>query len=930
MNVQTLLSSLNESGYTIACIHLSLLWQSSFLIGAFGLIACLLRRRSAALPHRIVAAAVFMTPLIPLLSWIIATTDAPRTEFRVLPSIEVVERAVKSPIQNEVPVPTAHTESQVTIPDKQHEMNPPVPDLSYQAPLQTFSLLDYPWAWVLLLYALLALFMLFLVISGRMRVYNWIHTGTPVIDDRTITACEILRRKIGIGRYISIVESPHAAVPMAVGLRTPVILLPENFANSLTNTELNAVLVHELTHIRRHDATVMTLTAFIRAVLFYHPLIWVAMRQMSVFAEESCDRAVLDITEEPLVYARLLSRFAEQLHFSMLRSECVAGIIVSKHVLLRRVKSVLSGHVGLNKLSKVALGCTALSAIAAVVFALSIPLTARNNVNETVVITGRVTSSSGPVEGADIFLHSIDDCFFAVPQYQHMTVSDREGNFTFTIPDSLRLHRPVVVVVQDSYAPGIRLLEELSDITTIAVHLEKPSILSGYALDRERNPIRGAVVTTSAMQFHQNGRTYSLGGLMPGIQAVSDEEGHYQINNLPENTPCNLEINKEGYAAHPFRDMSANETTRPNGIIGISSYLSQERIIEGRVVYDESGDPASYVKLILLSRNVQPHKHITTTTDAKGYFVFYGFSDGSYTLILDWRNASDAWAAQLPEQFNLKTLGKYEFDIRLTRGSVLSGRITDMDSMPMQGVDVALHDQKTIVTTDKDGTYRIHSLPGEANLSISVPYGYSLATQDLQSITVGMNDSIEGIDFKLTKDHKKTHIIRGRVVDTEGKPIQNAMVKLNIGLISDTPQVITNVDGRFSIQTHREVVNAQLQIVAGSYGSYTFYTSTGMKDEYVLMKAPYYFSGRLVSANKEDIVGARIKILDVELPDECDTWPLFPGMTREGGWFSVGSLPDSMVTVQFSQEGLGTKTFENIDVTKGQYLMKWNQNNRTN
>jgi len=132
--------------------------------------------------------------------------------------------------------------------------------------------------------------------------------------------------------------------------------------------------MHELSHVKRNDAFITMLVSLIRAVFFFHPLIWIAVRQISYLAELACDNAVLEVNGKPETYAGLITRIAEDLPHR-LPAEYAVGIMYSKSVFFRRITAILSGRSHrIRRLSKIALAGTVAAAILSVVIALALPL----------------------------------------------------------------------------------------------------------------------------------------------------------------------------------------------------------------------------------------------------------------------------------------------------------------------------------------------------------------------------------------------------------------------------------------------------------------------------------------------------------------------------------------------------------------------------
>lgn len=82
--------------------------------------------------------------------------------------------------------------------------------------------------------------------------------------------------------------------PAVSGLLRPRIVLPEGIDAVLTPDELDAVVLHELTHVKRRDNLIRVLLELALCVLWFHPLLWLAGRRIAVFRELSCDESVAE------------------------------------------------------------------------------------------------------------------------------------------------------------------------------------------------------------------------------------------------------------------------------------------------------------------------------------------------------------------------------------------------------------------------------------------------------------------------------------------------------------------------------------------------------------------------------------------------------------------------------------------------------------
>ena len=85
------------------------------------------------------------------------------------------------------------------------------------------------------------------------------------------------------------------------------ILLPASALAGLTPHQLEAILAHELAHIRRHDYLVNLLQTLVETLLFYHPAVWWLSRRIRVERENCCDDLAVSLCGDPYTYAQALA-----------------------------------------------------------------------------------------------------------------------------------------------------------------------------------------------------------------------------------------------------------------------------------------------------------------------------------------------------------------------------------------------------------------------------------------------------------------------------------------------------------------------------------------------------------------------------------------------------------------------------------------------
>ncbi|MEM7386100.1 MAG: M56 family metallopeptidase [Verrucomicrobiota bacterium] len=117
--------------------------------------------------------------------------------------------------------------------------------------------------------------------------------------------CDALSRTFGLRRRVEVLVSLHRQMPMTWGWWRPRLLLPADAAD-WDQARVDAVLSHELAHIRRNDGLAQILGQVVLGIYWFHPLVWLALRRMTVERERACDDLVLEHGTKASDYAAQL------------------------------------------------------------------------------------------------------------------------------------------------------------------------------------------------------------------------------------------------------------------------------------------------------------------------------------------------------------------------------------------------------------------------------------------------------------------------------------------------------------------------------------------------------------------------------------------------------------------------------------------------
>lgn len=160
------------------------------------------------------------------------------------------------------------------------------------------------------------------------------------VDAATLRVAQRLAWRLGLRRLPQIAMSPDVMEPLALQWFRPCVLLPMSWLSDVPAGLLEAVLAHELAHIRRHDLWVNLVQRLVETLLFFHPCVWWVSRQIRIERELCCDADAVCATGQPVVYAQALEVVARR-RWARASVSLAVGIGGTRMALLNRVKRVL-------------------------------------------------------------------------------------------------------------------------------------------------------------------------------------------------------------------------------------------------------------------------------------------------------------------------------------------------------------------------------------------------------------------------------------------------------------------------------------------------------------------------------------------------------------------------------------------------------------
>ncbi|HTP31827.1 MAG TPA: M56 family metallopeptidase [Candidatus Acidoferrales bacterium] len=154
----------------------------------------------------------------------------------------------------------------------------------------------------------------------------------PVLPEWQQTLDRLIDR-MHVSRSVRLLATDRVDSPSVVGWLRPVILAPVGVLCGLAPEQVEALLAHELAHVRRHDYLVNVLQGVVESLLFYHPAVWWISNQIRAEREHCCDDLAVAASGDVLVYARALAELE-----SMRPAYFKAALSANDGSLLRRIR----------------------------------------------------------------------------------------------------------------------------------------------------------------------------------------------------------------------------------------------------------------------------------------------------------------------------------------------------------------------------------------------------------------------------------------------------------------------------------------------------------------------------------------------------------------------------------------------------------------
>lgn len=616
---------------------------------------------------------------------------------------------------------------------------------------------------------------------GRLR-----RSSRPVEDGAWTEDLERWRTRLGIRRAVGLATSERVGVPMVMGWRRPLVVIPAGMERGASDEARDAVLLHELAHVKRGDYAWNLLARLVSAVYWVHPLVWPAGKVIRGVREQACDDLCVRLAGGAERYRSALIAIAGA---TSRRPGPAIGLAMAGRSGLSRRLSWIDRTEGSSRcLSRWPVRVGAIAGVVGVAGMVGVVELSRakgqgpgavvDGSPDVVEVTVTAADTGKPIEGASVW-YPVD--------FETVTVrTDGKGKARIDL-SGRKLSRGNGALYVDAWVDGYVQHRSMFDEEDprygpipeeFAVALEPGSRdAGGIVKNEEGRPIEGVTVELWGYLAEKK----QPGELVWKVPATTDAEGRWRTRSLRPMQWVNLYLTHPDYVSDHYRSRAADPLDKLYS--GLDEQVMVRGVsVAGRVVDSEGRPIAGSDVGWTTDRNGFPFDVPRVSTNERGEYRISHAKPGELFLVAERKGYAPSLstvrvAAGEPER---------EVNFKLEPGRVFRGRVVDTEGKPVEGARVnaatwrGARMLRDMFLTDAEGRFRWESAPPDG-----VIFGVA---KDYYRNASEVEEKIAGDEVEFTVEPAMRWL--GTLRDAEtGKRVDEADLKIEIGRVDQKGEV---------------------------------------------------------------------------------------------------------------------------------------------
>jgi len=298
-------------------------WQGGVVVLLLAVLLRVLRKSSASLRYVVACLGLVVIVLLPVVTFYIVPAPVPMPDVEFVPTSPVMVTAAPHEVHDaEMPLQRAAEYMQM------------FPATSWRRRAKSLCASALPFIVLGWFIGVLALSLWHL--GGWAHLQRLKRKNVNHVDASLKDKLHNLSQRLKVTRPVKLMESALVQVPTVVGWLKPVILLPASALMGLSAEQLEAILAHELAHIKRYDYLVNMLQTVVEILGFYHPAVWWVSHRIRVERENCCDDLAVTVSGDRVRYARALTSLEE-----MRSRQGELAVAATGGILLKRIRRLV-------------------------------------------------------------------------------------------------------------------------------------------------------------------------------------------------------------------------------------------------------------------------------------------------------------------------------------------------------------------------------------------------------------------------------------------------------------------------------------------------------------------------------------------------------------------------------------------------------------